>query len=279
MNHYTVAVITKKGGQSVDELLAPFDEGIEVDRYIRNTKQELIDKKKKEIKEYAENGPYSEYIKNPEEYAKKWTNPVHLNYLKNEFPKELKWSTDEEFYAEAIRFIGEEDLDEDGNETSTYNPKSKWDWYTTGGRWSCALTLKDGTREDSASIKEIDFNPTEEEIKKAEKFWELYVEKGIENLTEEEKDFIGFVLYKKEYYKNYYKDKDDYVKRTTSFSTYAVLTPDGKWHEPGPMGWFGMSGDSPESKAEYENSYYDSFIKPYVESDEEYIFTIVDCHI
>ena len=36
-------------------------------------------------------------------------------------------------------------LDEDGEETS-YNPKSRWDWYVIGGRWTGYFPLKNGTK-------------------------------------------------------------------------------------------------------------------------------------
>ena len=36
-----------------------------------------------------------------------------------------------------------------------------------------------------------------------------------------------------------------------SFSTWVVLTPDGKWHEPGQMGWFGCSSASEEDEKKF----------------------------
>ena len=51
MSHYTVAVITKDG--DYESALAPFDENIEVEKYIRKTREELIKeckKKKKNMK-------------------------------------------------------------------------------------------------------------------------------------------------------------------------------------------------------------------------------------
>ena len=47
MSHYTVLVITKKGGEDVDELLAPFNENLEVEPYIYRTKTEMISEMKK----------------------------------------------------------------------------------------------------------------------------------------------------------------------------------------------------------------------------------------
>lgn len=47
------------------------------------------------------------------------------------------------------------ELDDQGNVLSTYNPKSKWDWWEIGGRWDGFLTLKDGTTVNHAAIAEL----------------------------------------------------------------------------------------------------------------------------
>lgn len=46
-------------------------------------------------------------------------------------------------------------LDAEGNVLSTYNPKSKWDWWEVGGRWDGYLTLKDGQQVNVAVIREL----------------------------------------------------------------------------------------------------------------------------
>lgn len=55
----------------------------------------------------------------------------------------------------------------------------------------------------------------------------------------------------------------------------ALLTLDGQWKEPGRMGWFGMSTDTPES----EDAYY-AWANEYVDSlDDEILLVLVDVHI
>lgn len=56
---------------------------------------------------------------------------------------------------------------------------------------------------------------------------------------------------------------------------YALLTLDGQWKEPGKMGWFGMSTDTPQSQDAYyvwANEYVDSL-------DDEVLLVLVDVHI
>ena len=48
MSHYTVAVISRTGTvEEVAELLAPFDENMEVDSYIHRTKEQIIEEGRK----------------------------------------------------------------------------------------------------------------------------------------------------------------------------------------------------------------------------------------
>ncbi len=114
MSHFTALII----GDNIDEQLAPYDENKEVDEYIRESVSE--DEKKRFI----------------EYYTKDHSNP------------ELEGKSFEEIYA-----IHGEDWnnnqwrqDENGvwQEYSTYNPDSKWDWYSVGGRWTGFFKLKKG---------------------------------------------------------------------------------------------------------------------------------------
>ena len=182
-----------------------------------------------------------------------------------------------------------------------HNPNSKWDWYSIGGRWSGSLKLKDGatgtagegstftrcdpklekerlerleTHTDQARIKDIDFSPDMDEYNKAKRFWELYVE-GEKVKTKADKDLIDFVMYKKEYYTKRYKNKEEYAKLQSEFSTFAVLK-DGVWHEKGEMGWFGCSSATPEEESKWDKSYFDTFLK---DLPPETLITVVDCHI
>ena len=149
MSHFTVMVV----GSIPEDLLAKFDETIDVPQYVRYTKEELIAKEKQAIEDYK-NGRYAEYLKDKETYKADCLNPQHIEYLENEFPKRLTW-TDEEIYAEIIKGYEEDEIGANGEVYSTYNPDSKWDWYTLGGRWSGLLKTKDEQTTDVAIKSEI----------------------------------------------------------------------------------------------------------------------------
>lgn len=94
-------------GSDPEKQLAPYDENTRVKRYFRET--DWIPVALKE--QIGEDAPVEE---------------------------KLKW-----FEAN----FGEKYLIRDGKlgQMSTYNPKSKWDWYSLGGRWTGFFPLKEGT--------------------------------------------------------------------------------------------------------------------------------------
>jgi hypothetical protein len=65
MSHYTVLVVTKDG--DYESALAPFDERIEVEPYVRETKEELIEKEKERFKNYLKRAWKGEDVSSFEE--------------------------------------------------------------------------------------------------------------------------------------------------------------------------------------------------------------------
>lgn len=136
MSHFCVYVF-HDAETSVDELLAPFDENITLEPYVEYTKEQVIAKVRKDIEDFKNSERYKEYLADPVKYKESWGhNETHIKYLEEEFPKRLNW-TDEECYESEAKYYREDNMvTEDGSLLSTYNPKSKWDWYQVGGRWS-----------------------------------------------------------------------------------------------------------------------------------------------
>lgn len=225
MSHFTVYVFSNNDGADVEDLLAPYNEGIEVAPYVKYTKQQTIARIRKEIEDYK-NGVYKEYLSDPEAYKKKTKKNAynieryneHMHYLEVEFPKKLDW-TDEECYEDLAKWYREDNMiDDNGNLLSTYNPNSKWDWYETGGRWAGGLITKDGRETNEDYVSEIDWNET------------------------------GY--------------------------PFAFVTPNGKWHERGEMGWWACVSNAKTN--EDWHKIFDDAVKEM--SDDTYV-TLVDCHI
>ena len=58
------------------------------------------------------------------------------------------------------------------------------------------------------------------------------------------------------------------------FTTWAVLTEDGEWEEPGRVGFFGTSTATMEREREWNVGYSARYL-----GDPDLIVTIIDCHI
>ena len=154
MSHFCTYVFTKKNGRSVEELLAPYDENIIFAPYVEYTREQAIAKVRKEIEEYK-NDLYAKYLKDPKAYAEN-CNKGHLCYIRDEFPKKLNW-TDDECYEDMKNYYSEDMIKPNGDLLSTYNPNSKWDWYTVGGRWNKCINTLDGRHVNEAFVHEVNW--------------------------------------------------------------------------------------------------------------------------
>ena len=125
MSHYTVAVITDKLNK-IGEMLAPYSENMEVEPYVDETKEAIINsakERKERVLQRKEKG---------EELDK-----YDIEYLNA--------NTDEELYK--LQIYEDESYDKNGNHLTTYNPNSKWDWYEIGGRWNKILLVKEEVKD------------------------------------------------------------------------------------------------------------------------------------
>ena len=205
--------------------------------------------------------------------------------------KEIYLTFGEYMESEGILYCKEED------DYGYYsNPNAKWDWYQVGGRFSDILKLKENVESEvddpgepsllmtdykkrenfcsSAKVKDIDFTPDKEEYENAKRYWEVAIDG--EPLKPEEKESDFTLFYKKEYMIDKYKNKENYATICSLPITYAVLTPDGVWHEKGEMGWFGLSSETADESFDWDMHFKEMFIDT---ADPEWILTIVDCHI
>ena len=119
-------------GDNWENDLDQYYEGLEVDEYIAHTKSEAIEiarKSKQTMFEIATKKIQEDSLpKEDYEYYNK------LVYEGCSLSEKAAW--------EEVQKWGYK-MDEHGNLLSTYNPCSKWDWYSIGGRWSGFLPLKE----------------------------------------------------------------------------------------------------------------------------------------
>lgn len=149
------------------------------------------------------------------------------------------------------------------------NPNGKWDWYTlNGGAWM--FDLKDGEEYDDtgyARKNQYNYINTDTSAKECDIHWLNMLEtastsKNRDNVTSADR------------FLSQYPQQEDYTKSVMNIHPYAYITPDGVWHAPGTVGWFGMSDDTPDTYRKY----LDEWIE-YVNSVDNPYVTFVDCHI
>ena len=168
--------------QDIETLLAPYDENIQVEPYVQFTRQQAIDYARQHYKSMAD-------------------------------------ASDEACYA----YIAEDyKTDAEGNLLSTYNPRSKWDWWSEGGRWDGMLRTAAGEL-NSARIADIDFTPDAQKYEAALRYWDVIVEHQPKLPGE---DF--FSLYSEQYYRDYYGDRETYVSSVTLCAARIVTLFAGK---------------------------------------------------
>lgn len=153
------------------------------------------------------------------------------------------------------------------------NPNAKWDWFEIGGRWNEILKTKSGQKVNFAAIKDLDFTPDDAVIEHYRNIWRVIVSKEkIDSIKHWQLcDFDDAETLIKTY-----GTEENFVKIKSQFSTFAVITPDGQWHEKGEMGCFAYSSETPDEAYEWAVNYKSRFIDAF---PPETIITIVDCHI
>lgn len=229
MSHFSVLVLHAKD-DSFEDLLAPFNENLEVEPYLYMSHKEAVEEMEQT-----------------------------LATLKPEIQEKYQLMSE----TDRLRAYFGRIIDEEGNIWSTYNPQSRWDWYSVGGRWGKhPIPLKDGSSAVECPVSEIDFEIDQEEYDEALKHWS--------ELTETDENG----LLKSEYFKIRYKDAETYARSQSQFSTHAIVTPDGKWIEKGKMGWFAYCSATPEEERAWDAD-YENLVSKY----KDYVATFVDCHI
>lgn len=234
MSHFTVLVITKQTSQNtkdvfqneIEKMLEPYSENLEVDEYDKQcycvgtiARNEIwnqsIDKfgswdaLRAKFHDGISPKPFKPLGEMTDEEQRIYDDSQDKAW--KEFGKEKKQFEHDAFEQHPLKDkpeIGCSDCNGTGLYKSTYNPKSKWDWYSIGGRWSGEL------HEDGLNI---------------------------------------------------------FPAKELKTTTFAVVTPDGEWHERGKMCWFAIVAD--------EDDNWDNLCRELVNQYGDNYAVVVDCHI
>ena len=219
--HFACLVVAPKGTENMQEYLdtalAPFDENKEVPHVVM-TKEEAI----------------ADFEKHKAEHP------------------DLQWDNLLQYMNEWYGHV----FDENGNALSNYNPLSKWDYWSVGGRYSgILLSKKDGEFYDILPFGDTDFDGmVKASVSEAKRRWEQA--KGKDRL---DRFMLGIST------DNY---EEHMAEASIKIVTFSVLTKDGEYIE--------RPSQKDDAEGQWLSDYYDRFLK---DLDDEDILAIVDMHI
>lgn len=285
MSHFCVVVI----GPDHEGQLAAFDENAECPPYRSRVTKVKLSEMVKYFKKISKEGSDALYL--PKDFHK-----VKLSEAVLDFP--LMSTLWKEWSGAKLK------KDSKGYYVmSTYNPQSKWDWYTVGGRWDGFFKNMDGSLSNQLPVGEVDFDAmVNEAVKEAEDEWHKFTSVVGDNpLPPRWKDLLGkhkgdSDAARAEYgsYESvkalraadmnpwfedvvdiYGVEKKEFLRRAASRVAvpYAIVH-DGEWFARGEMGWWGMSRDE-ISEDEWGTKVYEL----YKSLTKDTLLTLVDCHI
>lgn len=175
-------------------------------------------------------------------------------------------------------------------EVSTYNPKSKWDWWSLGGRWAGRLLLKPGVEplpnaygEDGVMESNWASNDGRHvsAALKATIDWERM---AYEDLERDRKRYAALIdpnddsarrWETKEAAKALALGEEAWLRqRERRFYTAAFLGTDGEWIENGRLIWFGMTADE-----DAERDWPEEFNRLLDKVGDNEIVSVIDYHI
>jgi hypothetical protein len=206
MSHSFVMVIVEPHvdnseiSRQIEELMAPFDETIQVE-------------------EYMETCHCVGSVARQAAYAQTQDEVGSLDSFRNSFKEGDDWTEHIKPYTDRAEELEAQhplkgqphrecaECGGSGEAPSTYNPKSKWDWWRVGGRWD---GLIQGAFRSSA---DNGFNFSDDHERLANNACQ--VSEVLQRVQED----------------------------PTTHTPFAILTPDGEWHESGRMGWWGVVSD------------------------------------
>ncbi len=141
---YGKAALSVRPGERLamhlDEALAKFDEGREVEPYIERTKAQQIADERERHARAAEN------LRKLKAGEKPYDEPItdaHRNWIETEAPA-LSLLDDDALWRHIVEQHDWEERDSNGDIWTTYNPDSRWDWWTIGGRWEVVYRDRQG---------------------------------------------------------------------------------------------------------------------------------------
>lgn len=301
MSHFPVAVISEKI-EDIERLMAPYQENNMGD--CSKEFLQFYDEEPNCLKQYEEKSV--EKIKMPDgRLLNPWDDEFRVDGRfdfgsnTHQVPEDCErvQVKFQDLYPSFDAFMQDWHGSERDSETGKYgyweNPNKKWDYWRLGGRFRGLLKAKKGNlgklawehtagnrsytdkpnQFDNAQLKDLILERDEKQYQKALRFWDVVVEGAPLIDGESKEDF--FSVWNENYYIDKYGTKETFAKLQSVLCPWALVTPDGKWHEQGDMGFWGMDDADQTSTS----NFMDFFEETLHSTNPEYFITILDCHI
>jgi len=289
MSHFVTIVLAPKEtgnvGEYLSEVLEPYNENTEVPEYEQecyckrsNTRDKVNEASNAKFptwgqlkEDYRAREEAQKLEPFSDEAQKLW---MGFTREKREFEEQLE----KELYPETLPTEDCEDCNGTGKHPTTYNPKSKWDWYVVGGRWTglfskdydpakdpenietCMVCAGSGSRDDKLGRDARAKDPS-------------YKCNGCQGEGKSVKwptqwaDHSGDIVPANKWLSLLDGDAKE-------FTPFAIVTPDGEWHEKGKMGWWACVFDE-KDKDEWRGQTAELVQK----HANDHIAIVVDCHL
>jgi len=240
----------------VNALLAPYDGNIEAEPY--ETECSCVNfiavvhgrKKAEEVKQMAV--LRNEYHSLTPDDRPEW----------EDFTKEWEEIADHETKAHPLYMKPNPNCEEchgAGKVKTTYNPKSKWDWWAIGGRWTGYISGYDPSK-DPDNIETCDL------CGGTGMRTDMEIPNGCNGC-----DGKGQSLKWPTQWKRHNGDMRLLSAIKKEIDVFAIVTPDGEWHEAGEMGWFAIVSN--------ENAQWPEKQKALIEKYKDCIVVACDMHV
>ena len=276
MSHFSVVVLLPRNTprnrevieEKAGELLAPYDENLEVPEYdcecwclghvAQKEVGEITDKKYGTIGEIRNKfwkdhpgpqAPMETADISKEEMKKLWEKYSKEEAVHNKIWQKLTGPRFKEFEKllkkHPKRKASDPDCEEchgKGTYRSTRSLKAKWDWWTVGGRWTGGFDPGYDPDEDPRNLEECNLckgTGTRTMPVPGEPDWKP--KKGECNGCGGKGISTKFQL------APFTRDVMPANKIPKDYVPFAIVTPDGKWHEKGEMGWWAMVSNEDKS--------------------------------
>jgi hypothetical protein len=152
---------------------------------------------------------------------------------------------------------------------------SRWDWWVIGGRWTGELTGDCDPRDDIANYEVCNLcGGTGERPDGLVRFGRGWVE-SVNGCN----SCFGNGITLSGSFQAYDRDVAPLSSVSADFTPFAVVTPDGNWHEQGRMGWFGCVWKDEQGDGEKPEVLWAAAVKALYEQHPNATAVLVDCHV